>query len=354
MNLQLRPANLGEILDRTASLYRSRFLVFVGIAAIPSGGVLFFAAAGFLLSAWIGATDPATTALLGLAILGLVLLAVPVCLGLTALGSGAISHAASQAFLGERITIRGAYGAAWKKGWRYVGLLSLQILFLAVIPFTAWVLMVAGMAVVAALGRRAGASSGDYVTLQSVLFLIVGLALVAYFLWMLLRICLSFSAAVVEQLGAWAALKRATSLSVGTRGRMLVLYLLCMALSWILSVALTAPVMIVISLIPQMNTPQHEQTVGALFLFLLYGASFASQAFTKPVSGIAMMLFYYDQRIRKEGFDIEWMMREAGMEREPASPASAETWIATGGGLARVEGGAQMGATQNSATGETS
>jgi hypothetical protein len=177
---------------------------------------------------------------------------------------------------------------------------------------------------------------------------------VAYFLWMLLRICLSFSAAVVEQLGAWAALKRATSLSVGTRGRMLVLYLLCMALSWILSVALTAPVMIVISLIPQMNTPQHEQTVGALFLFLLYGASFASQAFTKPVSGIAMMLFYYDQRIRKEGFDIEWMMREAGMEREPASPASAETWIATGGGLARVEGGAQMGATQNSATGETS
>ncbi len=127
MNLQLRPANLGEILDRTASLYRSRFLVFVGIAAIPSGGVLFFAAAGFLLSAWIGATDPATTALLGLAILGLVLLAVPVCLGLTALGSGAISHASSQAFLGERITIREPTalpgkraGATWAcSRWRF-------------------------------------------------------------------------------------------------------------------------------------------------------------------------------------------------------------------------------------------
>jgi len=282
-----------------------------------------------------------------------------VCLGLTALGSGAISHASSQAFLGERITIRGAYGAAWKKGWRYVGLLSLEILFLAVIPFTAWVLMVAGMAVVAALGRRAGASSGDFVTLQSLLFLIVGLALVAYFLWMLLRICLSFSAAVVEQLGAWAALKRATSLSVGTRGRMLVLYLLCMALSWIVSMALTAPVVIVISLIPQMNTPQHEQTMGALFLFLLYGASFVSQAFTKPVSAIAMILFYYDQRIRKEGFDIEWMMREAGMEREPAPPSPPETWLAPGAGLGRDAGetpmgGAPMGGTQTSARGETS
>ncbi len=243
-----------------------------------------------------------------------------------------------------------------------MGLLSLEILFLAVIPFTAWVLMVAGMAVVAALGRRAGAPSGDFVTLQSLLFLIVGLALVAYFLWMLLRICLSFSAAVVEQLGAWAALKRATSLSVGTRGRMLVLYLLCMALSWIVSMALTAPVVIVISLIPQMNTPQHEQTMGALFLFLLYGASFVSQAFTKPVSAIAMILFYYDQRIRKEGFDIEWMMREAGMEREPAPPP--EPWLAPGAGLGRDAGGtpmggtpmggAPMGGTQSSARGETS
>ena len=162
MNLQLRPANLGEILDRTAALYRSRFLVFVGIAAIPAGGVLFFAAVGFLLSAWIGAADPAMAILLGFAILGLVLLAIPVCLGLTALGSGAISHAANLAFLGERITIRGAYGAAWKKGWRYVGLLSLETLFLAIIPFTAWILIVAGLAVLAALSKGAGAGGfGD-------------------------------------------------------------------------------------------------------------------------------------------------------------------------------------------------
>jgi hypothetical protein len=25
------------------------------------------------------------------------------------------------------------------------------------------------------------------------------------------------------------------------------------------------------------------------------------------------VLFYYDQRIRKEGFDIEWMMQQAGL-----------------------------------------
>jgi hypothetical protein len=31
------------------------------------------------------------------------------------------------------------------------------------------------------------------------------------------------------------------------------------------------------------------------------------------VYGIALMLFYYDQRIRQEAFDIEWMMLKAGL-----------------------------------------
>ena len=36
MTATLRPMNLGEILDRTFQIYRSRFLVFVGIAALPA------------------------------------------------------------------------------------------------------------------------------------------------------------------------------------------------------------------------------------------------------------------------------------------------------------------------------
>ena len=40
MNNQLRPMALGEILDRTAELYRTHFLVFVGISAIFAGMML--------------------------------------------------------------------------------------------------------------------------------------------------------------------------------------------------------------------------------------------------------------------------------------------------------------------------
>jgi hypothetical protein len=264
-----------------------------------------------------------------------------------------MSHAASLAFLGERTTIRGAYRTAWSRGWRYVGLLSLEVLFLAIIPFTAWLLIFAGLAVLAALGRGGGVFGSSNHS-PGVLLLIVGAALVVYFFWMLVRICLAFSASVVEQIGAWSSLKRATSLSQGTRGRILVLYLLCAALSWIVSLLLTVPVMIVLSLIPQLNTPQHQQTIGALFLFLLYGSAFASQAFTKPVSGIALMLFYYDQRIRKEAFDIEWMMREAGMETEPAKSAETESGLpAAEDGLPRSEGGPPLVDTQPRPGGDT-
>ncbi len=311
MSLQLRPANLGEILDRTASLYRSRFLMFSGIGVIPAGAVLTFAAGGFLILARIGSAGPEAEFLMGLAMLALVLLAIPVCLALTALGGAAMSHAASQTFLGERITIRGSYKVAWKRGWRYIGLLTLEILFLAVVPLVAWILVIVVLAVLAAMRGRTGGGLGGASALALVSIMGVGLAV--YFVWMLLRICLAFSACMVEQIGAWASLKRATSLSKGTRGRILVVYLLCAVLSWVVAMVITIPVMIVLSLIPSLNTPQHEQTMGVALLFVLYVSSFASQSFSKPVSGIALMLFYYDQRIRKEAFDIEWMMREAGM-----------------------------------------
>jgi hypothetical protein len=42
------------------------------------------------------------------------------------------------------------------------------------------------------------------------------------------------------------------------------------------------------------------------------------------------MLFYYDQRIRKEGFDIEWMMQRAGLVGVPAAvPADVAVALST-------------------------
>jgi hypothetical protein len=81
----------------------------------------------------------------------------------------------------------------------------------------------------------------------------------------------------------------------------------------IASVAAFVVLVIAIALFPALNSPQHAQALGMAMLFLIYGSSFAVQALTKPVYTIALMLFYYDQRIRNEGFDIEWMMERAGL-----------------------------------------
>ena len=326
----LGPSSLGEILDRTAQVYRSRFLVFFGIAAIPAGVVLVCAAGVFLFSAWSGsgaakALGPEAQAAIGIAFfLCAVLLFLPLCIGATALGMAALSQAASAAFLGETITIREACKAVWKRGWRYIWLFALEVLIIGGAPFMVLIATTVVLGVLVAFVKQSG---GDFSNASAfLLFVFMGLAGV-YGLWILLRLCLAFPACVVEQLAVWPALKRASSLSKGTRLRMLLLYVLGAILGWLLAMLLSLPVMFIVFLFPGANSPQHEQTVGMIFLFTFYGASFAVQALTKPVYGIALMLFYYDQRIRNEGFDIEWMMRQAGMVAAPAPEPEAAPWM---------------------------
>ena len=41
--------------------------------------------------------------------------------------------------------------------------------------------------------------------------------------------------------------------------------------------------------------------------------TFFSGSFVLPIYSIALTLFYYDQRIRKEGYDVEWLMEQAAL-----------------------------------------
>jgi hypothetical protein len=51
-----------------------------------------------------------------------------------------------------------------------------------------------------------------------------------------------------------------------------------------------------------------------------------------PILPIALTLFYYDQRIRHEGYDIERMMETAGMNGDAALTAEAESATEAGVG----------------------
>ncbi|HVZ82037.1 MAG TPA: hypothetical protein VG893_00060 [Terracidiphilus sp.] len=330
----LHPLTLGEILDRTAQMYRARFLVYLGIGVVPAGTLLVLAGASFLLMGWMGITtaNPASAgaqtaiafALLG----GLGLVSLPLYIGSTSLGWAALCDAGSRAFLGEAITIRGSFKNVWRRGWSYVGLLLLMGLIIAVAPGVVIFAVTMVTAAVAALARQS-AAGGAAAFLTGLLIFALILGVFVYAVWMLLKLALALPACVVEGIGPWQAIKRANSLSKGTRGRIILLFLLGWAANTLLLIAFMVPVVIVIALIPGSGNAAHAERLGQIFVLVWYGLSFGVQAFTYPIYGIGLTLFYFDQRIRKEGFDIEWMMRGAGMVPPPAPPPEVEAvpWL---------------------------
>ncbi len=67
---------------------------------------------------------------------------------------------------------------------------------------------------------------------------------------------------------------------------------------------------------------QHGQ-LPAWVQILQQIVGFFTNCFIGPMYATGLTLFYYDQRVRKEGYDIEWMMEAAGMT-PPAIAASAD------------------------------
>jgi hypothetical protein len=174
--------------------------------------------------------------------------------------------------------------------------------------------------------------------------ILIVLGLAVYVIWMLLILCLAIPTAVVEDAKAFAALRRAVTLSLGTRWRMLLMFAMLVVLSWVVALMTTLPVSLAVALMPGMNSPAKSQLLGTVMLIAWYGSTFAVGALTRPVYGIALMLFYYDQRVRKEGFDIEVLMREAGMmaEAAPQPVAAPAPWMPPAASAAgETEAGAQ-------------
>jgi hypothetical protein len=333
MNEPLRPLTLGEILDRTVQLYRSRFLLFLGISVIPTGVIVALACLVGLVVAWwniAGAgsvPEVAGYVLVGLFCVAVALVALPVLLAATALASAAMSHAASLVHLGQTTTIRDAYKSVWPRGWRYIWLSVLEGLIIGAVPIAIYIVLILLFAGAAALGEKAGMGDAAGGALFVLVLVLVVIALIIYVFWMLLRLSLAYPACVIEQIGAWTAVKRSSNLSYGTKGRIFVLYLLGAVLSWLLSMGITLPLTIILSMLLNSNDPQHAQAASIAIIFISYGVGLVIQALIRPVYGIALVIFYYDQRVRQEGFDIEWMMQQAGMVAAPTPTLQTAPWL---------------------------
>lgn len=329
MDETLHPSTLSEILDRTLQIYRQRFLVFAGLAAGPYVAVL-VPVCIFLLpfGGWLGTVTPGKLPDAGSLILMAVgvVVAAPLWFAVTALATGALTHAAWHAYFGEGTTIRGAWNETWARGWSYTGLYLVEVLLIWTVPVLVWILLVTGGAGIAAVARNSG--MGPTIgLLWGIMTALLIPALVAYGLWMLLRLVLAFPACVVERIGVGAALRRGPLLSRGTKGRIFLLYLLGGVINYLLTLAIMLPMTIVLALIPGLQDAQHARAATMVMFVAIYGMAIGAQALTKPVYAIALVLFYFDQRIRQEGFDVEWMMMRAGLVVPAPPPLELQPWI---------------------------
>jgi uncharacterized membrane protein len=139
----------------------------------------------------------------------------------------------------------------------------------------------------------------------SVVFILLLLAFGTYGIIMSLRYSLAVPACTVENLKARSAIKRSISLSKGSRGRIFMLGLLTVVIQLGLA-ALTQGFFILAGI-------RHKGMLPLWMSVLQQFLAFLTNTFVGPIYATGFTLFYFDQRIRKEGFDIEHMMDAAGM-----------------------------------------
>ena len=144
---------------------------------------------------------------------------------------------------------------------------------------------------------------------------------------MTLRYSLAVPACTVENLKAREAIKRSISLSKGSRGRIFMLGLLTIIIE-IGLVGLTQGFFVIAGIKSKGMLPLWMSVLQQMLAFL-------TNTFVGPIYATGFTLFYFDQRIRKEGFDIEHMMAAAGMTSRPVGaelqPASDGVEVRGGG-----------------------
>lgn len=316
MTPNLRPKTLGEILDATFRAYRSNFLVFVGIATLPS---LIMFAVYLADHAWLRFSHLLTPApgvgafLWGIAV-SVVFYHVSILASIPFLP--AVVHAASNQFLNGHTSARSSLRLAFTRWGRYcwIGLLKAGVHLLA--PEVGGAALLIGLAY---MGDKFGIFNGHrYDIAAFAVLLLPVLITVCLFLWLGACLSLVIPAAACEDHRGRGALRRSFQLSRGSRGRIVALWLIAFTLSMILSMGAQ---LLFRWLLLLLYSLLHLRYSFYRFYFqeaYLLNALLSSLIF--PVYPIAITLIYYDQRVRREGFDIEWMMQQAGMTQHPESP----------------------------------
>ncbi len=309
----LRPMSTGELLDRTFALYKRNLLLFAAIAVPAPALYMAFQilAGGSSASRAVLTPSPSQTAIRAGAIAAIVAVG---AIGLFvyllgwAVTSAAAIRAVSAVHLGRTISAREAYASL--KG-RYLRVLGVFITTMLVVFGGSFLLYMAAV-LITVVAIAAGTKLG---TLAAVIGGIAGfagiVAAIILAISLYVRYSLAVQACVIEDLRIIPSLKRSAVLAKGSRGRILTVYALFVVLQLVVGFTLGIGFA---SLVSPLHSVRITEIAGAL-------AGFIAGVLSGPLATIAMSLVYYDERVRKEAFDLQLMM--AAIDGPQAQPSAA-------------------------------
>ena len=315
MDSTLRPMSTSQVLDRTFHLYRNHFLLLAGISALPPA-VLLFAQAGFVLLTLIPGSKldffPSEAAF----VLGIIVLVVGY-LAAFAFATGATVHAVSRVHLGQTATIHESYRVIRPLVWRIV-----RIVVTVAVRFTGAFSAAVAVGVIPVFMMTSFSRTGPDPIVIWVVGLLIIVAVIVCVIWAIRLYCsyqLAVPVCVLERRGAVDCLKRSRFLSKG-KGvqRILLVLFLSAILTYILSLAFSLPVII-------LATVSGDKTAGLAIPIAIwqYLAGFFAGTIAGPIATIALALLYYDERVRKEAFDLQLMMEAMGQQEASQAAAAA-------------------------------
>ncbi len=307
--IPLRPLDFGTILGAPYQALRRNPRPTFGISLLIQGGLLFLTLLVVGLATWFSVSriDFASTSAdadeIAAGSIATILLSslIPVGLSIVATGflQGILVLEVSRQSLGEKLRFPQLWAMAKGRVWAVAGytvLLTLAILL--------GIGIAAGIVVGAvALGGDAGIGVGVALGILLVLGLIV--------LYAFLGTKLAFVPSVImlERTTIRQAMARSWALTNRSFWKTLGILLLVALIINIATSIVTAPVQLLVSFLPVMFAPTGEETTMLVLLGLGY---LVLVVVTLVVSAIALViqsattaLLYIDQRIRKEGLDLE-------------------------------------------------
>ena len=269
--LRLRPLEIGDLLDETFRMYRRHFLLFAGISALVSvpvaglWGYLYFSLFGdYLQQVGNGQSfDVSTSGLVGALVVSLVsLLLVP-------FNYGAVTYAVCESAQGHPVTAWGVLRGVMRKYFQIFGYalaIVLMGLMFCLLPLWIWIWVA-------------------WVAVLPVLF--------------------------IENTGLIAAMGRSWRLVEGRWWRTFLILLLVFVLVYVVQTALGAFV-----LGAQLLVEVILSSVASTWIFA--AASIVVASLVNPILQIAVVLVYFDLRVRREAIDLFQLAQRAATP-QPAS-----------------------------------